>query len=135
MPSVTEAVTLDGTDGAGCAGTGRLVIDGSAAGAGDGLALISGSDGSTVCGVLVRAFANDGFQVDSNNNSVLGSVANDNNLSGLIIGGGDGNTVPGEPASGRTPRAPSRSRTPSGSPCRATPRTTSSAEPVRATAT
>jgi titin len=71
LPSITDAVTLDGTT-QGCATPPCIALDGSGAGTGvDGLNLAAGS--STVRGLAVQGFGRHGIYVTSSDNVIEGN--------------------------------------------------------------
>ena len=78
--SINEAVVIDGTTEPdfSYAGDGSprpvVVIDGTAAGAVDGIVLGAGSDGSEIRGLVIQNFQNDGILVQSNSNTIAGNI-------------------------------------------------------------
>ena len=72
LPQITGQVTLDATTQPGFVGTPLIRIDGASAGAGaDGLVFTASSDASTVRGVMITRFANDGIVVQSGADNVV----------------------------------------------------------------
>lgn len=119
LPTITDDVLIDGTDGTECNGTPVLVaIDGDTA-AFDGLTLGAGSDASRICRIGVRGFAN-GIRVEAPSSQIdgcwiglsgTGEAADANSQSGIslddapstVIGGligSSGNVVSGNGGDG-----------------------------------
>ncbi len=73
LPGITEAVLIDATTDSDFGTTPVVALDGLSAGSVDGLSLLVGSDGSTIRGLVVHSFGNDGIQVDSSNNIIVGN--------------------------------------------------------------
>ncbi|MCP4388217.1 MAG: DUF4347 domain-containing protein, partial [Gammaproteobacteria bacterium] len=74
LPDITETVVIDGTQDSDFSGTPIIVLDGSGAGAGvDGLVLATGSDGSTIRGLVINQFSDDGIEVNSDGNTIEGN--------------------------------------------------------------
>jgi len=72
LNNITDAVVLDGTTQEGYTGTPLIALNGAGAGAGvDGLMLAAGASGSTVRGLAIYGFLNDGIGVRSSNNQIL----------------------------------------------------------------
>ncbi|HEY7090447.1 MAG TPA: hypothetical protein VH518_20285 [Tepidisphaeraceae bacterium] len=75
LPSVTDPVFIDGSTNSPTFGTDHtpvVQLDGAGAGAGaDGLDLATGSDFSTIKGLIVSNFKGNGILVESNNNQIL----------------------------------------------------------------
>jgi len=66
LPTISEAVFIDGWSEPNFLGTPVIRIDGNGAGGGaNGLTFDSGSDGSTVRGLMITRFAQYGIQIDS----------------------------------------------------------------------
>ena len=80
LPAITDTIIIDGTSEPdfSFAGDGSprpvVVIDGSSAGAVDGIVLGAGSDGSEIRGLVIQNFQNDGILVQSNNNTIAGNI-------------------------------------------------------------
>ena len=121
LPTITDTVIIDGTTDSNYAGTPIIVLDGSGAGAVDGLSLAAGSDGSTIKGLVINGFQGNGIHItDSSNNNItgnylgcnvygtvdMGNTANGiylDNASNNNIGGpnaGDGNLISGNDYNG-----------------------------------
>ena len=74
LPAITDTVIIDGTTDPDYAGTPIIVLDGSGAGAVDGLSLAAGSDGSTIRGLVINNFGDAGIKLeDSNNHTIVGN--------------------------------------------------------------
>ncbi len=74
LPAITDTVIIDGTTDPDYAGTPIIVLDGSGAGAVDGLRLAAGSDGSTVRGLVINQFGDTGITlIDSDNHTIAGN--------------------------------------------------------------
>lgn len=106
LPDISDAVTLDGWTQAGFSVSPIIELDGTNAGSADGLRLASGSGGSTIRGLVINRFANDGIRVDSDGNTIVGNyIGTDvtglqdlgNNHDGLHINGAF-NTIGGTTA-------------------------------------
>ena len=82
LPSLTDATIIDGAS-QGAPGSHNIVLDGNN-GNYDGLVLASGASFSTISGLVIRNFGQEGIQIDAN--------ANDNVIRGNYIGqlGSDG---------------------------------------------
>ena len=105
MPEITAQVVLDGTTQPGYAGTPLMVIDGTGAGSGaDGLDLDTGSDGSTIRGLVITDFMGVGISIATTDNTVqasylgtnpAGTAAGARPMSGGILVTAAGNTIGG----------------------------------------
>ncbi len=108
LPTITETVVIDGTTqpGASCQPRNLLIeIDGTNAGDTDahGVWLGPGSDGSTVNGLTVNNFADDGIYVESDDNTITcnhsgtdpTATTGEGNLGSGIDIFGDNNTIGG----------------------------------------
>ena len=117
LPSVTDPVYLDGqTQAEFTAATTPIVeLNGTGAGAANGLTLDAGGDGSTVRGLVINRFSGDGIQINSDNHTIIsnyigtdvtGTIDQGNTSQGIIlfsasnvtIGGsnaGEGNLISG----------------------------------------
>ena len=111
LPSVTDPVLIDGTTDANYAGGGPPVVelDGTALETNPvtpnakGLWLNTGSDGSTITGLTINDFPEEGILVFTDDNTItnnqLGTddtgLLAEGNFQGLRIGGGTGNVVGG----------------------------------------
>ncbi len=119
LPTVTEAVTIDGTTQPGYSGTPLIVLNGASAGVGaNGLTLAAGN--TTVMGLVINGFGGDGIEVTSNNNVIQGNyigtnaggtaavansigVAIDSSATNNLVGGttaGAGNVISGNSNTG-----------------------------------
>lgn len=111
LPHITDAIVIDGTTQWGWTSNPLIELNGSGAGAVDGLHLSTGSSGSSIRGLIINNFGEDGIDINtgSNNNSILGNwigisadgtIAAANGSDGLEINS-QGNTVGGTGASDR----------------------------------
>ncbi len=110
LDSITETVIIDGTTDSDFSSTPIIELDGSATGVGiEGLFLASGSDGSTIRGLVINQFADDGIQIVSDNNTIVGNyIGTDvtgtidlgNNDDGIDISGAN-NTIGGTTSADR----------------------------------
>ncbi|HVR77549.1 MAG TPA: NosD domain-containing protein [Acidimicrobiia bacterium] len=100
LPAITETVDIDATTQTQLHGS-VIVLDGTNAGAGTGLALSSGdtttSSGSLIRGFVIRNFQGAGIVIfgTSNGNLIIGSVIHGNGNDGIQVQT-DGNTIGGE---------------------------------------
>ena len=117
LPDLTDQVIIDGETQAN-ADCGadipsrdlRVVLDGSGAGAGaSGLALVVGSDGSIIRGLVINQWTDQGVNIDDSDSNVVecnfigtdvtGTVGQGNGLDGVrVTMGADGNTIGGTAA-------------------------------------
>ncbi|HEY6564867.1 MAG TPA: hypothetical protein VIY86_10250, partial [Pirellulaceae bacterium] len=87
LPTITDNVTIDGWSEPDFAGTPIIELDGSSAGSGvDGLFLGIGSDGSTVRGLVINRFGDDGVEVDSSGNFFQGLYLGTNVTGTVALG-------------------------------------------------
>ncbi|MCP5090943.1 MAG: DUF4347 domain-containing protein, partial [Gammaproteobacteria bacterium] len=104
LPDISETVVIDGTQDSDFSGTPIIVLDGSGAGVGvDGLRLAAGSDGSTIQGLVINQFTDNGIEIDSSNNNLIlgnyigtdasGTTALGNGNDGIWIYQADDNVV------------------------------------------
>jgi hypothetical protein len=102
LPWITATVSIDGTTQTGFTGTPIVTLDGSSTptstGGTDGLLLES--DGSTVRGLVVRDFEDDGIEIHGDANTVVGNHIFGND-SGVLIENGTDNVVGGLSAADR----------------------------------
>ena len=74
LPDITDAVIIDGTSEPDFGSTPIIELDGSSAGSVDGLRLISGSDGSTIRGLVINQFGSQGIEINnSDGNTIAGN--------------------------------------------------------------
>ena len=79
LPTITQAVILDGTTDSDFAGTPIIELNGASAGTlTDGLRLADGSDGSTIRGLVINRFLGDGIEIQAG--------ADGNTIAGNFIG-------------------------------------------------
>ena len=108
LPAFTDTVIIDGTTEPDYVSTPIIVLDGSLAGAGaNGIILAADSDGSTIRGLVINNFNDDGIDISSDNNviqgnyigtDVTGTSASANNQGIIIKAGASGNTIGGTTA-------------------------------------
>ena len=111
LPAITSTVIIDGTTDPDYAGTPIIVLDGSAAGAVDGLRLAAGSDGSVIRGLVINQFGDTGITlVDSDNHTIVGNyIGTDvtgtvdlgNTSKGIQVENSSGNQIGGSTAADR----------------------------------
>jgi len=108
LPTITGAVTIDGTTQPGFAGTPVIELNGAGAGAGDGLAI--NANNCVVRGLVINRFAGNGIVVGGNSNnlegnfigtSVSGTFTLANALDGIFINGASNNTIGGTTVAAR----------------------------------
>ncbi len=75
LPTITDTVIINGTTDPDFSSTPIIVLDGSLAGASvDGLTLGTGSDGSTIRGLVINQFDGSGIEINnSDNNTIVGN--------------------------------------------------------------
>ena len=103
LPVISDGVTIDGTTQTGFVNAPLIVLDGTAAGATtSGLHITAG--GSTIKGLAVRNFAQDGILIDTQgNNTVQQNDLSANKGSGVaIVGTVTGNRIEGNTFTGNT---------------------------------
>ena len=97
LPSISDAVIINGTTEPDFAGTPMVELNGTGAGAVNGLVLAAGSGGSTIRGLVIQNFNRNGILVQSANNVIAGNyigidadgtTITGNNTSGLGLQGG-----------------------------------------------
>ncbi len=112
LPSITSPVVIDGTTEPDFAGTPVIELDGSLAGAVSGLRLVAGSDGSTIRGLVINRFGNDGIDFDNTDNNLIAGNYIGTDVSGTadlgnadrgihVRNGSSNNTIGGTNASDR----------------------------------
>ena len=107
LPGITDAVVIDGTTESDFSGVPLVAIDASGAGFANGLYLNSGSSGSTIRGLQIRNAQDDGIQIDSDNNTIVGNYigTDGTNDLGATFDGirilGDSNQIGGAAAADR----------------------------------
>ena len=91
LPTITEPVTIDGTSQSGYSGSPLIELNGSDAPSGTtGLTLATGSNGSTILGLYVTGFSNDGIDIIGSYDTIGGAPTGGNVLSG---NGNDGISI------------------------------------------
>ena len=100
LPTITDAVTIDGTTDDSFAANGNrpaIILDGNNSFAGDGLVLTSTADGTTIRGFVIRDFSGDGIEIQagSNNNIIVENYIGRLNASGTDAGATEVNTGQG----------------------------------------
>ena len=101
LPAITEPVILDGTSQPGYAGTPIIVLVGTNAGS-SASGLILDANGSTILGLVIDDFGQDGISVQGNDNTVAGDYVGvaatgmtaAGNATGIVVTGA-GNTIGG----------------------------------------
>ncbi len=112
LPSVTQALIIDGWTQAGYTTTPIIELTGNNAGTTrDGLTLASGSAGSTIRGFIINRFTGDGIEVNTSNSSVIegnwiglntaGTAASANALRGINALNSTGLTIGGTSTASR----------------------------------
>jgi hypothetical protein len=92
LPALMGPVTIDGTSQPGYSGTPLIELDGSSAGnTVDGLLLAGGS--STVRGLVLGGFSQNGIAVTSNGNTIAGDVLGMDLTGAILANGADGLAV------------------------------------------
>ena len=93
LSNITARVTIDGRSAPGFWGEPVITLDGSAAGPGDGLSFVAGSDNSRVYGLSIIGFAGSGIRIDGADENTIA----DNHIGidgARVLGnGGDGVTL------------------------------------------
>jgi trimeric autotransporter adhesin len=112
LPSITGQVTIDATTDDSFAANGNrpaIVLDGGNA-ITDGLQLYTGSDGSTVRGLVIQRFTEDGIDIASSSGNIIAGnwvgltsagTAAAGNFNGINIFGGNNNVIGGLAAADR----------------------------------
>ncbi len=106
LPTITDAVIIDGTSEPSFTTTPIVVLDGTSAGVNiDGLVLGAGSGGSTIRGLVINKFGGSGIEINgSDGNTIVGNfIGTDvtgaldlgNSASGLYILSAKNNTIGG----------------------------------------
>ncbi len=92
LPTITRQVTIEGNTAPGFSGAPLIQISGRSAGSFvSGLVLGSGSAGSVVESLVINQFGEDGIDIDSSNDSVIGNYVGTNVAGGTAeANGGDG---------------------------------------------
>ncbi|MCP5184674.1 MAG: DUF4347 domain-containing protein, partial [Pseudomonadales bacterium] len=113
LPTITDAVIIDGTSEPDFAGTPIIELNGTSAGATDGLHLSgAGSSGSTLRGLVINRFQLSGIAIDASSNNILegnylgtdvsGAIDLGNQSHGIAIGNAaTNNTIGGTTATQR----------------------------------
>ncbi len=107
LPAITEPVILDGTSQPGYAGTPIIVLIGTDAGS-SASGLILDANGSSILGLVIDDFGQDGISVQGNDNTVAGDYVGvtatgmtaAGNTTGIVVTGA-GNTIGGTTALAR----------------------------------
>ncbi|MDJ0779659.1 MAG: DUF4347 domain-containing protein, partial [Gammaproteobacteria bacterium] len=107
LPDITRQVTIDGSTAPGY--TDAPVVELHGPGSGDGIWLNTGSDGSTIRGLVINNFSQSGIDIDSSGNTIVGNYIGTNlagddttgtgNAEGIFVSGSDniiGGTAPGD---------------------------------------
>jgi parallel beta-helix repeat protein len=109
LPDITDGLIIDGTTEPDFGGSPVIVVDGNTTtGSTDGLKLETGSEGSTIRGLVVNQFARDGISVRTSGNTIAGNyIGTDvtglidlgNGTDGIYIANGASNNIIGGTAS------------------------------------
>ena len=106
LPTITDAVLIDGWTSSGFSTTPVLQLNGNNAGAGNhGFSLGTGSSGSTIRGFIINRFTGDGVHIDNSNSQTIegnwigvnsaGSAASANAYEGIYVANSSGNLIGG----------------------------------------
>ncbi len=107
LPGISDTIVIDGTTEPDFNNTPTIEINGENAGSANGLVLQGGSAGSTIRGLVINRFKQNGITIYSDNNTVAGNyIGTDttgtadrgNTRYGIAIAGGDGNMIGGSSA-------------------------------------
>ncbi|MBI3952270.1 MAG: hypothetical protein HY314_17610 [Acidobacteria bacterium] len=103
LPTITDAVTIDGTTQPGFAGEPIINLNGAATSGGDGLSITAGR--CAVRGLVINNFRSDGIELTTNGGNVIegnfigtdlnGTADQGNAQQGVLINGSSGNTIGG----------------------------------------
>jgi len=109
LPTITDPVVIDATSQPGYAGSPIIEIDGSGAGAADGLTIQA--SGCTVAGLVINRFTADGILLENSGSNLIegdfigtdvtGTLALGNSGSGIDLFNSPGNTIGGTTAGTR----------------------------------
>ena len=89
LPTLIQAVILDGTTDSDFSGTPIIELNGTSTGAStDGLRLADGSDGSTIRGLVINRFLGDGIEIQAgaDGNTITGNYIGTNVAGGADLG-------------------------------------------------
>ncbi len=111
LPDITDTVIIDGTSEPDFGGTPIIELDGSSAGAVDGLRLLAGSDGSTIQGLVINQFGSQGIEINNSDGNtiagnyigtdVTGTIDLGNGSAGIYLFSAQNNTIGGTTAVAR----------------------------------
>jgi titin len=96
LPVITQPVIIDGTSQPGLPGLPRIIVNGSQAGAANGLTIRAGN--STVRGLVINGFQQRGISLEgpAGNNLIAGNYLGTNSFGGAsVANGGDGVAIVG----------------------------------------
>ena len=109
LPTITEAVIIDGTTQTGFSGTPLIQLSGGSAGTASGLHITAGN--STVKGLIINQFSQYGIRLETNGNNIIqgnyigtnaaGTAASGNSVYGLWINNVANNAIGGTVAGTR----------------------------------
>ena len=106
LPAISHQVEIDGTTAPGFSGTPVITINGSGTVNTPGIQLTTGSDGSTISGLRIINFSQEGIYVNtSDNNVIIGNQIGNNgttaqgNLDGIEVFNSSGTVIGGTNAS------------------------------------
>nr|MDJ0834698.1 DUF4347 domain-containing protein [Gammaproteobacteria bacterium] len=91
LPAITQQVMIDGSTAPGYSGAPIVELHGS--GSGDGIWLNTGSDGSTIRGLVINNFSQSGIDIDSNGNTIVGNYIGTNLAGDDTTGMGNGEAI------------------------------------------
>ncbi len=92
LPTVTQAVTIDGTSQPGFLGTPIIELNGSNAGvAANGLNVSAG--GVVIKGLVIDHFSGNGILLNGSGNLVFGNTITSNGNNGVVVASGTGNSI------------------------------------------
>jgi Cadherin domain len=96
LPRIYEAISIDGSTQPGFSGAPLIELRGNGTAGVDGLFLLPGSDGSTIRGLVINGFGNNGIEILSNSNLIVGNYIGTNATgTSAISNGAAGITVSG----------------------------------------
>ena len=94
LPDITDTIVIDGWSEPDHITTPIIELKGDGVVL-DGLVLSTGSDGSTIRGLIINRFASDGIEISSNTNTIVGNIIGTDANDTLNIGNDDGIQITG----------------------------------------
>jgi CSLREA domain-containing protein len=88
LPTINEGVSIDGSSQMGFAGLPLIELRGNYTPGVNGLFLMPGSDGTTIRGLVINNFANNGIEILSNSNRIVGNFIGTNVAGTTALGNG-----------------------------------------------